>query len=739
MAVSFLSRAARLYSRRCCAIKGSHPYQYSISKDGLKKRFSSDRFGERNNIILIGSPGCGKTTVGRILGQRLGRPVVDFDNDYLESYWGMTVAEKLSAVGQESFLAAESEALLNLDLKDSVLSLSGSSPMNRPAMQHAAQSGVVVFLDVDSRDIAQRLNRMKVDRIVGQRPGVSTLDLLAYRQQFYEGAYDVRILCERFQNADDIGEKVLTALCDHQKRPGYVSTRSDSEIQESAQPYKAPDFLDVVLQGLADDAGLYVPNKEPPHLTREEWTRLLGCTYQQRALRILEKWIHPRDFHPSSLATAVERAYSVENFQSESVVPVAHLQDNQYIMEVFHGPTASFKDAALQLMPQFFTQAVQMKGEKVRYMILVATSGDTGSAVLDGFSKFAGESGTLVMVLYPENGISEVQKLLMTAAAGDNVHVVGVDSDFDFCQTAIKGIFNDSALNAELLSNHGLRLSAANSINWGRLVPQVVYHASAYLDLVKQGVISMGDECDICIPTGNFGNILGAIYAKTMGIPFRKFICASNENNVLTEFIQTGCYDLRHRHLHVTMAPAIDILKSSNLERFLFLVTDGDGAEIRRCYEQLATEKYFQVSPKVLHRIQNEFCLAGDYCKEEEYAASIKKTLTQTGYLMDPHTAVAKVVADRLRPRDRPLLLCSTAHYSKFPTDVAKSLGSLSSPSDHPAESLRGLEALASRPVSHRLLREALERPRVHCGIVGASRDDVVNEMVAFAARATRG
>ncbi|XP_022081414.1 threonine synthase-like 1 isoform X3 [Acanthaster planci] len=611
--------------------------------------------------------------------------------------------------------------------------------MHQLAMRQAAKSGVVVFLDTDSHDIADRLHRMKVDRIVGQAPGVSMLDLLAYRQPFYEGAHDIRIVCERFQNPDDVSEKVLKALRDYQKPPGYISTRSDPQTKDPAPPHQLPNFPDVVLQGLASDSGLYIPNSEPPHFSQGEWARLLGCTYQQRALRILEKWIHARDFHPSNLATAIQRAYSLENFQNESVVPVTHLQDNQYIMEVFHGPTASFKDAALQLMPQFFTEAVQREGEKVRYLILVATSGDTGSAVLDGFSKFAGESGTLVMVLYPENGISEVQKLLMTAATGDNVHVIGVDSDFDFCQTAIKGIFADGALAADLLANHGVRLSAANSINWGRLVPQVVYHASAYLDLVQQGVVSMGDECDICIPTGNFGNILGAIYAKTMGIPFRKFICASNENDVLMEFIQTGCYDLRHRHLHVTMAPAIDILKSSNLERFLFLASGGDGAEVRRCYEQLAREKYFQISPKVLDSIQNEFGLTGDCCEEKEYAASIKKTLTQTGYLMDPHTAVAKVVADRRRPRDVPLLLCSTAHYGKFPVDVAKSLGRrLVSSTDNPRESLRDLETVASRPGVHRELRAVLERPRLHHRTLRASRDEIVEEMVDFVSSVTR-
>ncbi|XP_033647440.1 threonine synthase-like 1 isoform X1 [Asterias rubens] len=691
-------------------------------------------FREKSNIILMGSPGCGKTTVGRILARKLGWPVVDFDNDYLERHWNMTVAEKLTEVGPDNFVAAEGEALLKLDLSSSILSLSGSVPMHRQSLQHAAQTGLVIFLDVDEHDIAERLNRMKVDRIVGQSPGASMLDLLRFRQQFYEGVYDVRIICERFEDPEKVTEKVLLALEDYRKSYQYISTRNQ---RDESSPSQEPAFKDVVLQGLAGDGGLYVPDRAFPCLNVRQWERILRCTYQERAQRILERWIHPTDIHPTSLADAVHQAYSSETFESESIVPVFHLQDNQYVMEVFHGPTASFKDSALQIMPQFFTQAVLRKEETERYLIIVATSGDTGSAVLDGFSKFAGSSGSMVMVLYPEDGISEVQKSLMTAATGTNVHVVGVETDFDFCQTAIKEIFNDVALNNNLLANHGVRLSAANSINWGRLVPQVVHHASAYLDLAQRGVISIGEECDICIPTGNFGNILAAIYAKSMGIPFRKFICASNENNVLTEFIQTGCYDLRHRHLHVTMAPAIDILKSSNLERFLYLVTDGDSAEVNRCFEQLGKQNYFKVSPRILERIQDEFGLVADCCKEEEYSATIKKTFSQTGYLMDPHTAVAKTVANRLRPRDRPLILCSTAHYGKFPSDVLKSLGHQTSSSDHPLKSIADLEKLDPQPGMHRQLKQSLTRPRQHHTVLGATSEEIVDEIQDFLSRAS--
>ena len=244
-----------------------------------------------------------------------------------------------------------------------------------------------------------------------------------------------------------------------------------------------------------------------------QWERLVDCSYQDRALRILETWISPSELHPSSLRQMVYKAYS-SNFQHEGVAPVVKLNEQFYLQELFHGPTASFKDMALQLTPQFFSEAISRtcsSDEDLKRLILVATSGDTGSAVLEGFKE---NFDTDVLILYPEEGVSSIQKALMVSSDGQNMRVIGVKSDFDFCQTAIKAIFNNMSFSKKLAESYGVQLSAANSINWGRLLPQVVYHASAYLDLVQSGVISMGEEADLCVPTGNFGNILAAYYAK---------------------------------------------------------------------------------------------------------------------------------------------------------------------------------------------------------------------------------
>ncbi|XP_070558569.1 threonine synthase-like 1 isoform X2 [Ptychodera flava] len=554
------------------------------------RTFSIDvKYGKDRNVILMGCPGAGKTTLGRMIAKSLSMPVVDIDDDHLEPSWKTTVGNKLSEVGPERFLQLEGEALLQFNRHKTVISLTGSNPMHQEAMEHISKSGIVVFLDVPLQDILNRLERMKVDRIVGQRPGVSMADILKYRQQFYEKSYDIRVICAENDSLESIADKIMKALERFDDRQGYVSSRN-SKNAESDQM----NLNQVIRKGLAGDGGLYVPASGIPHLQTTQWNRLISCSYQERALRILEQWINPTDLSHSNLKSMIDSAY--DSFNCNKVVPMVHLERNQYLLELFHGPTASFKDAALQLMPQFFREAV--KCESTRYLILVATSGDTGSAVLDGFSRYSGDSNQSVMVLFPEDGVSEIQKVQMRATPGDNAHVVGVRGDFDFCQTAIKKIFNDVTLISHLRENYNVKLTAANSINWGRLLPQVVYHASAYLDLVNQNVISVGDPIDICIPTGNFGNIQGAVYAKAMGIPIRRFICASNNNNILTTFLNTGIYDLRNRSLHQTISPAIDILKSSNLERFLHLVTGGDSRTVCQYYKSLETQKYFEVSPE---------------------------------------------------------------------------------------------------------------------------------------------
>ncbi|XP_029955160.1 threonine synthase-like 1 [Salarias fasciatus] len=664
------------------------------------------------NILLMGPPGAGKTTVGKIVASRLGLPVVDIDDDVLEAAWKMPVAAKLAAVGGERFLEEEGQALCNFSASRCVVSLTGSNPLHAEAMQHVRDSGLVVYLDVDGEDILRRLERMKVNRIVGQEAGVSMRDVLLHRKQFYEKWLDVRVLCGSGETVEEVADKVLKAVDRYRNHDEetYVSTRGTSTEPSTEKKH----FSDVVVEGLAADGGLYVPKKGFPRIDAREWMRLAAMSYPERASVLLEKCIHPQDVSALDLRAMVTSAYG-SNFSSEAVAPVRHLVRNQYVQELFHGPTASFKDLALQLMPQLFAHCLP---PMCNFLILVATSGDTGSAVLSGFSRLsaADRRRTGVLVFFPEDGVSEIQKLQMTSYREGNAKAVSVRADFDFCQRSIKRMFGEAGLTGHLAVEYATVLSTANSINWARLLPQVVYHSSAYLDLCRDGVISFGDPIDVCIPTGNFGNAMSAVYAKEMGIPIRKVICASNRNRVIADFIASGEYDLRGRPLMPSHSPAIDILKSSNLERFIHHVSGSDGCLVRDLFARLDAQLHFRVPEPLLGRLQRE-ALAG-WCSEDDCLAAVRSVHAQTGYVMDTHTAVAQAVADRLQDGSCPVVLCATAHYGKFAPSVFRALGVQNAPDD-PVRQLERLGACASGPEIHgamvKCLKEGGRRKHAVC------------------------
>ncbi|KAL2085697.1 hypothetical protein ACEWY4_019017 [Coilia grayii] len=660
------------------------------------------------NVILMGPPGAGKTTVGRLLAERLRMPVIDIDDDVLEKAWLMPVAEKLSQVGGERFLEEEGEAVCNFSASGSVISLTGSNPLHTAAMQHLKRNGLVVYLDVDTDDIIQRLTRMKVNRIVGQEAGTPMADILMYRKQFYERWFDTKVLCGVGDNAEEVTEKVLRALKRYQDSDSetFISTRSS--VPGVGRSEDEPKFFsDVVVEGLAPDGGLYVPKRGFPKLAPQQWKRLAKMPYRDRACAILEQCIHPTDVAPLELRRMVQRAYGA-NFSSEAIAPVRHLERNQYVLELFHGPTASFKDLALQLMPQLFAHCLP---QMCNYLILVATSGDTGSAVLSGFGSLDGVARRRVgvLVFFPEDGVSEIQKLQMTGIGQGNARAVSVLSDFDFCQRAIKRMFGDAGMTGHLAVEYATVLSTANSINWARLLPQVVYHASAYLDLLRDGVVAFEDPIDVCIPTGNFGNAMSALYAKKMGVPIRRVICASNLNCVVADFINTGRYDLRGRTLTPSHSPAIDILKSSNLERFIYQVSGGDGDLVRHLFTSLEKHQHFKVSEELLQRI-NQDVHAG-WCSEEECLTTIRQVHSQTGYVMDTHTAVAKTVADRLQHPSVPLVICSTAHYGKFAPAVLAALEQESVPGE-PQDQLQWFCSMRAVPQMHSALFQCLRESR---------------------------
>ncbi len=434
----------------------------------------------------------------------------------------------------------------------------------------------------------------------------------------------------------------------------FKSTRNSSISITSAQAIK---------QGLSEEGGLFVP-EAIPQMSDSEIAALTGMNYRERAKVILSKYL--TDFEDEELDNCIGKAYTKEKFGTDNIAPVYKLNDSQYILELWHGPTCAFKDMALQILPHLLTTSMQKTGEKNEVVILVATSGDTGKAALEGFRDV---QGTRIVVFYPDSGVSEIQKLQMVTQEGDNVGVAAVFGNFDDAQSGVKKIFTDENYK-ELLANNNFKLSSANSINWGRLVPQIVYYFSAYADMLKADEIKMGEKINIVVPTGNFGNILAAYYAYKMGLPVNRFICASNKNNVLTDFINTGIYN-KNRDFHTTISPSMDILISSNLERFLYNLSGDDDAVISDLMQKLANDGKYEVNDDIKSKIQSIFC--GGCADDEETMAAIKKCSDEFGYVIDTHTAVAKAVYDNYVSSSGDMtktIIASTASPFKFNQSV---------------------------------------------------------------------
>lgn len=438
----------------------------------------------------------------------------------------------------------------------------------------------------------------------------------------------------------------------------YFSTRNKSNVVSAAE---------AIARGLASDGGLFVPEAIPA-VSGEELSALCKMNYQGRAVNLMGRYL--QEFSAEELEGFVKKAYG-ENFDCAEIAPLHILDDNTAVLELWHGPTCAFKDMALQMLPHLLTASLKKIGESRRVCILVATSGDTGKAALEGF---ADVEGTSIVVFYPQNGVSDVQKLQMTTQSGENVLVSAVEGNFDDAQTGVKQIFGNRDF-AEMLDKRGVFLSSANSINWGRLLPQIVYYFSAYCDFVNSGKVKMGDKISFCVPTGNFGDILAGWYAKQMGLPVDRLICASNSNNVLTDFIKTGTYD-RKREFFTTISPSMDILVSSNLERLLFMLSDH--TNVKNWMEQLKTQGKYTVGEEVLKRLQADF--DSGCCSDSAAKKAINKMFTDNNYLMDPHTADAFCVMNELKDSIKtPCVVLSTASPFKFCDSVLDALGQDSS------------------------------------------------------------
>ena len=470
----------------------------------------------------------------------------------------------------------------------------------------------------------------------------------------------------------------------------YLSTRDRTLHFTAAEAIK---------QGLSRDGGLFLPEMLPA-LSARQIKAMESMSYQERAVEIMSLFLE--DYSREELRAFADAAYSPEKFDDPAVAPVRSLDAATHSLELWHGPTSAFKDMALQMLPHLLYASLKKTGEEKTACILVATSGDTGKAALEGFRDV---DHTKIMVFYPKDGVSEIQKLQMVTQEGENVAVYAVRGNFDDAQTGVKKVFGDPAIAAEL-AKRNIRLSSANSINWGRLVPQIVYYFAAYAQLLKAGKVRFGDKVDFCVPTGNFGDILAGYYAKQMGLPVGRLICASNENNVLTDFLTTGTYTAK-REFFKTTSPSMDILVSSNLERLLYHVTGSD-AEVAGLMKSLSETGSYTVRPETLAAIQESFGCG--WSSEEEVAGEIRARYEQDGYLCDTHTAVAFHVAGCHKREGVPMVVLSTASPYKFPRSVLEALGHTAPENDF--EAMQALEAATGRtaPASLTALRQKAER-----------------------------
>ncbi len=438
----------------------------------------------------------------------------------------------------------------------------------------------------------------------------------------------------------------------------FISTRGKGSVTGA----------EAVVRGIAEDGGLYVPECFPP-VTGEEFEAMLGMDYPERAALVLKKYFE--EYDGEKLLSALRSAY--QKFEGDDPAPLVRIDEGLYLLELFHGPTCAFKDMALTVFPYLLKEGCALTGVKEKLLIPVATSGDTGKAALEGFAG----TDVKIAVFYPEEGISKMQKLQMCTQDGDNVDVVGVRGNFDDCQTAVKKIFSSEAC-VSAFKERGYLLSAANSINFGRLAPQICYYFSAYCDLVTSGQVKMGEKVDFAVPTGNFGNILAAYYAKRMGLPVNKLVCASNKNNVLTEFWRTGIYETK-RPFFRTMSPSMDILVSSNLERLIFELAGRDAKLTKERMAQLASTGRYTVKGEELKNFKSEF-YAG-CTSEDDTVDCIYEFFTEYGYPLDTHTGVAMHVVEAYHDRLKkeflekpPMVVVCTASPYKFPQDVLYAL-----------------------------------------------------------------
>lgn len=490
------------------------------------------------------------------------------------------------------------------------------------------------------------------------------------------------------------------ARCMEDNKMKYVSTRGNIEPQTGAAAIRS---------GMVPGGGLFVPAEIPafPY----SWDELKAMDYQQLAERVLALYL--TDFSQADIKKIVNDSYNEENFHHPAVAPLVSMKDKMNILELWHGPTAAFKDMALQIMPRLLVKSVEIEGGSKEVDILVATSGDTGKAALEGFKNV---DGIKVIVFYPHNGVSQAQYLQMATTDGNNTSVVAVKGNFDNCQTGVKEIFGDDAF-ADRLAAKGKEFSSANSINWGRLLPQIIYYFWSYGELLRQGKVQAGEKFNVVVPTGNFGNILAGYYAYLMGLPVNRFVCASNSNKVLADVLATGTYDSR-RDFVKTTSPSMDILVSSNFERFVYAMSGGNGKLIAECFDALKKDGVYSVTADVKAKWDEIIC--GGYAAEADVKATIGRVFKENGYTLDPHTAVAvKVYEDYAAANndDHQVVVVSTASPFKFGRAVLEAITGEAVQADSESQVLNKLAEVSGNEV-HFALKDVESKPILHNTVV---------------------
>ena len=664
------------------------------------------------NIILIGMPGCGKTSIGRLLSKKLNMEVIDFDDDVIEVEMKKSCGDVLAELWEENFLDMEEKLALNLKLENKILSCSWSVPLKQKAMDYLKTQWKVIYIDIPVETIEKRLKRMKVDRIVGMKD-MTLKEILKYRQWFYEKSFHHRFYNDWLWSKEEIFMnfwkwfKELDLGFEEAVIWNFIETRWNDKIKK-----EKVSFSEAILNPSASFWGLYVP-EILPYLWTDFIKKHIKSNYEELALDLLKEF---RVDIPEEDLKEVIKLY--RNFDNpKNPVPVEKIKDDLFSAELYHWPTRAFKDMALQPFGTLLSKLAQKN--KQDYLVMIATSWDTWPAALHSLSN---KENIKAVCLYPNWWTSDVQRLQMVTNPAKNILILSVEWNFDDTQTSLKNLLKDKNF-IKKLEEKEIKLSAANSVNFGRIIFQIIFHIHSYLELVRKWEIEIGEEIKSIIPSWNFWNVLWGYYAKKMWIPIKEFLVSSNANNVLTDFINTWIYDLRDREFKKTTAPAMDILISSNVERILF--HEFWAKRTKKLMNSLQKNNYYKLTSDELYTLKEIF--SATFSTDEEIKNTIKKYIEEENYLMDPHTATCIKSYEQDKSKLKKVIY-STAQWTKFAPNILKAINDNDEQySDE--EALKIISQKLNKPITP-IISNLFEKEIIHTKII--KKDNIEKEILKF-------